>query len=209
MSKFIQFVERFRGYDPLLVESIIQGYSNIFEGKDLSVSDDIIAKYGLDEDEIHYLGSGDFGTAYSIGDDKVLKVTSSKSEAEIANKVMQGQFDSFVKIYSVDAHDGYYYIIQEELEEDSDIENAWYEVTSALDSQGLPVQYVGNFDEDEYAENGGELSDEAKELMDALWSISHDYRKLGIEASDIRVENMGRASDGSIKAFDIEDRSRL
>lgn len=31
---------------------------------------------------------------------------------------------------------------------------------------------------------------------------------LGIEASDLRPENLGRDKDGNLKAFDIEDRRK-
>lgn len=212
-----------------LVESIRKGYLLIFEntskslvlyrGQSKSMTEAIdyrrsdeaeafLNKYGISEDDLNYLGSGDFGSAYSIGNDKVLKITSSKSEANLAHQIMNGKFSSFVRIYAVEPIDNSYFILQEELEEDSDIENMWYEVEEALQSQGLPVQYIANFDEDEYIEKGGEISDDAREFMNDLWGISSDYRRLGIEASDIRPENLGRASDGTIKAFDIDDRKR-
>jgi len=199
-------------YNRSLIEAIKTGYKTIFEVAGYSkssISDEFLNKYDIDEDDLDYLGSGDFGTAYSIGNGKVLKITSSKSEARLANEIMNGKFSSFVNIYVVEEHNGDYYIIQEELEEDSDIENLWYEVEEALQSQGLPVQYISNFDEDEYIEQGGELSDDAKSLMNDLWGISSDYRRLGVEASDIRPENIGRASDGTWKAFDIDDRQHL
>ena len=193
------------------IEDVIDLQKSMTEAIDYRRSDDAEAflnKYGISEDDLNYLGSGDFGSAYSIGNDKVLKITSSKSEANLAHQIMNGKFSSFVRIYAVEPIDNSYFILQEELEEDSDIENMWYEVEEALQSQGLPVQYIANFDEDEYIEQGGEISDDAREFMNDLWGISSDYRRLGIEASDIRPENLGRASDGTIKAFDIDDRKR-
>lgn len=212
-NTFISFVNRFKIYDENLVESIVTGYKLLFESdsilesNDISISDEFLVQHDMSEDDVHYMGSGEFGSAYSIGNDKVLKITTSKSEAELAHQIMNGNFSSFVKIYSVDpSDDGNYYIIQEELTEDSNLENTWYCVTDALESQGLGVQEVGNFDEDEYIEQGGELSDETTELMSALYGIVYDYNRLGVVASDIKADNMGRASDGTIKAFDIDDK---
>ena len=43
--------------------------------------------------------------------------------------------------------------------------------------------------------------------MNAVEGINMAYRYLGIEASDIRPENMGLDKNGKLKAFDLEDKS--
>lgn len=181
---------------------------------DIQESDNLnsfLSNYNISYDDLSWLGSGEFGSAYLMGNiGKVLKVTSSKSEFEIAQEVMKGNYSSFVKIYDVKVIDNNRIIVMEELELDSDIENLYYTVSSMLDSQGLPIQYLDHFDEEQYEEQSGEvIDDDTKKFMEELYGIIHDYRRLGIEASDIRPENMGRDKQGNLKAFDIEDRSRL
>ena len=170
-----------------------------------------LSKYNISYEDLSWIGSGEFGSAYLMGDtDKVLKVTTSKSEFEIAQEIMKGKYSSFATIYETAIINNSYLIIMEKLEMDSDIENLYYTVTSMLETQGLPIQYVGNFDEEEYEEQTGETVDEdVKKFINELYGIVYDYRNLGIEASDIRPENMGRDKQGNLKAFDIEDRNRL
>lgn len=149
---------------------------------------------------------GDFGEAYSIGDDRVLKKTSSKNEFNLA-KQMEGKeipvLDAFAKIYKTDIINGQMLIILEELEEDSHIEDLYYELQNYLDEQGLPIQYIDHLDTDEI-----EMSDELQSFMNDLDDIIRAYRYLGIEASDIRPENMGYSKEGKLKAFDIDDKQR-
>ena len=47
----------------------------------------------INEDDLSYLGKGDFGTAYSIGDGRVLKKTNSKTEFEIAKQLENEQLE--------------------------------------------------------------------------------------------------------------------
>lgn len=172
------------------------------------VKDAFAAKHNYDPDDMQYLGKGDFGTAYSLGDGRVLKETSSRREFEIAEELVGKDVPGFAKIYAAEKDGSYYKIILEELEEDSEIENQYYEVLNMLETQGLPIQYMGYFDEDEYIEQNGEIPDETKHFMSELEEIISSYRRLGIEASDIRAENLGRDSNGTLKAFDLDDRAK-
>ena len=163
----------------------------------------------IDPNGLNYLGSGDFGEAWDIGNDRVLKVTTSKSEFDIATNLVgkEKQFDSFAKIYTTSIIDNDYVIIVELLEIDSEIENMFYFVMQMLDSQSLPIQYIDHLDYDEISE---EISEEIDHFIQGISNIATDYRNLGIEASDIRSENMGWGKDSTgrtvLKAFDIEDR---
>ena len=173
-----------------------------------SLKDAFATKHGFDPEEMYYLGKGDFGEAHSLGDGRVLKETSSRREFEIAQELVGKDVPGFAKIYVAEEDKGRYKIIMEELEEDSDIENQYYEVQNMLETQGLPIQYLGHFDEDEYVEEHGEIPEETKKFMEELDEIVSSYRRLGIEASDIRSENMGRDKDGVLKAFDLDDRNK-
>jgi len=52
------------------------------------------------------------------------------------------------------------------------------------------------------------ISEELQSFMNDIDDIIRAYRYLGIEASDIRPENMGYSKDGKLKAFDIDDKYR-
>jgi hypothetical protein len=160
----------------------------------------------IDEDDLSYLGKGDFGKAYSIGDGRVLKMTSSKNEFEIAKELENNNlpvFDSFAKIYKTEIIGRDMYIILEELDTDSSIEDLYYELQNLLDEQGLPIQYLSYLDTDEL-----DISEELQSFMDDMEDIIRAYRTLGIEASDIRPENLGYSENLKLKAFDIDDKQR-
>jgi hypothetical protein len=184
------------------IATTIREYLN----ENVKTIDDFYAENNINPDDLSYLGSGDFGKAYSIGDGRVLKNTSSKNEFNLA-KQMEGKdipvLNSIAKIYKTDIINNQMLIILEELEEDSHIEDLYYELQNYLDEQGLPIQYIDNLDTDEM-----EISDELQSFMNDLDDIIRAYRYLGVEASDIRPENMGYSKDGKLKAFDIDDKQR-
>jgi hypothetical protein len=158
----------------------------------------------IDPDKLSYLGKGDFGEAYSIGDDRVLKYTSSNTEFEIAKELENNNapiLESFAKIYKTEVINNQKLIILEELLEDSNIENLYYELENYLSEQGLHIQYVSHLDTDEL-----EISEELNTFINDLEDIIRGYRYLGIEASDIRPDNLGYSKNGKLKAFDIDNK---
>lgn len=170
-----------------------------------SLKMDFYKKNNIDPDELSYMGSGDFGEGYDIGDGRVLKITSSKSEFRIAKSLVGKDIpalDGFVNFYFADIVDGSYYIIMERLDEDSDIEDLYWELTNLLEEQGLPIQYLSHLDTDDL-----DLNDEMLKFISDMEDVNHSYRYLGIEASDIKPDNLGVDSNGKIKAFDIDDKS--
>ena len=184
------------------IATTIREYLN----ENVKTIDNFYAENNINPDNLSYLGSGDFGEAYSIGDGRVLKKTSSKNEFNLA-KQMEGKdipvLNSFAKIYKTDIINNQMMIILEELEEDSHIDDLYYELQYFLDEQGLPIQYMNNLDIDEI-----EISEELQSFMNDLDDIIRAYRYLGVEASDIKPENMGYSKDGKLKAFDIDDKQR-
>jgi len=161
----------------------------------------------IDFDNISYLGKGEFGKAYSIRNNMVLKLTSSKREYEIANEILNTNSklynDAFANIYEVGKYKNDYYIIMEELDTDSKIEELYYELIELLDQQGLPIQYVGYL---EY--NEGEITDKLQKFIDSIDYINRAYNTLGIMASDIQPDNLGYDKNGNLKAFDIDDKNK-
>lgn len=162
----------------------------------------------IDPEELSYMGSGDFGEAHSIGDGRVLKITRSKSEFDFAKQLVGKDIpalDGFVNFYVANIVDNQYYIIMEELEEyyeDYDIEDLYYQVEELLSNEELPIQYLHMLDTDEL-----DLDEDILKFISDMEDINHSYRYLGIEASDIKPDNLGVDKNGKIKAFDIDDRS--
>tara|TARA_B110000211_G_scaffold229703_1_gene287927 strand:- start:595 stop:1176 length:582 start_codon:yes stop_codon:yes gene_type:complete len=159
----------------------------------------------IDPEELSYMGSGDFGEAHSIGDGRVLKITRSKSEFDFAKQLVGKDvpaLDGFVNFYAANIVDNQNYIIMEELEEDYDIEDLYYRVEELLSNEELPIQYLHMLDTDEL-----DLDEDILKFISDMEDINHSYRYLGIEASDIKPDNLGVDKNGKIKAFDIDDRS--
>jgi hypothetical protein len=182
--------------------------------------EDFYARNKIDPDDITFAGSGDFGEAYHVGDNRILKKTTSLNEFEIAKKIMQGNYPAFVKIFDVDRISGGsthhpYYILQDELDVDSsEIEDMFYRLTQMLDTQGLSIPYLGYFDESEYIEAGGSevvdgaISQDLLDYMDEIGEIVKCYKKLGITTPDIRSENLGHDRQGKLVAFDIDEKGK-
>ena len=188
------------------IRNIIDKVRNFTINESEKTLEDFYVENNIDPEELSYLGKGDFGTAYSTGDGRVLKRTTSKSEFKLATEMEQSDapvLNSFVKIYKTEILKGEMYILQEELIEDSHIEDLYYELESYLNDQGLPIQYLDHLDTDDL-----DISDELQKCMDDIDDINRAYRYLGIEASDIRPENLGYSQDGKLKAFDIDDKQR-
>lgn len=188
------------------IRNIIDKVRNFTINESEKTLEDFYVENNIDPEELSYLGKGDFGTAYSTGDGRVLKRTTSKSEFKLATEMEQSDspvLNSFVKIYKTEIVKGDMYILQEELIEDSHIEDLYYELESYLNDQGLPIQYLDHLDTDDL-----DISDELQKFMDDIDDINRAYRYLGIEASDIRPENLGYSQDGKLKAFDIDDKQR-
>jgi hypothetical protein len=170
----------------------------------------------INPEELSFLGSGEFGTAYLTHDNRVLKQTSSKTEFGIAQKMEKINIPvlrSFAKIYKTEIINdsklhANMFIIMEHLKESGKIENLWYEMDELLQNQGLSVQYLNHLDIDELEEQGYEISEELQKFMDDLDGIIRAYRYFGIEASDIQPDNLGYSNDGTLKAFDIDDKNK-
>jgi hypothetical protein len=161
----------------------------------------------INPENLSYLGKGDFGEAYSTGDGRVLKLTSSKSEFNLANEIINNDAqvlrNGFAIIYKTEIVDNNMLILMEELDEDSHIEDLYYELQNYLEEQNLPIRYINYLETNEL-----EFSDELISFIDDVDDIIRAYRYLGVEASDIKPDNMGRDKNNKIKAFDIDDKRK-
>lgn len=124
------------------IRNMIDKVRNLTINESEKTLEDFYVENNIDPEELSYLGKGDFGIAYSTNDGRVLKRTTSKSEFKLATEMEQSDspvLNSFVKIYKTEIVKGDMYILQEELIEDSHIEDLYYELESYLDDQGLPI----------------------------------------------------------------------
>lgn len=175
------------------------------------VAEAFFRKHNINPEEMSFLGKGHFGTAYSLGDGRVLKITSSDSEYKIASELLNHPMENLVRIYAAEKTiesplRGYYYILQEELEQDSKDESLFYEVLNILETQGIPVSYISHFDEEEYEAENGEINPEVKTFLQELSEVIWDARRFTGDTMDIHADNIGRDKNGVLKAFDLDEK---
>jgi len=175
------------------------------------VAEAFFKKHNIDPEEMSFLGKGHFGTAYSVGDGRVLKITSSESEYRIAVELLNKPMENLVKIFAVEKAvesplRGYFYILQEELEQDSKDESLFYEALNILETQGLSPAHISYFDEEEYEAENGEISPEVKTFLQELSEVVWDARRFAGDTMDISADNIGRDKNGVLKAFDLDER---
>lgn len=187
--------------------SVKQGeYQDLKNRAQFSDIEFISALAKVAEDDISELGSGDFGTAYSLGDGRVAKLTSSRGEAEVSLRQMQIQAEGAVKIHEVYRDGRSYVIIQEEVDTDSSIEDDFGLLLNLLASQNLPIQYLNYLDYDELSEEDKSDYDSIEDFIQGIENVNWAYRQLGVEASDIKYDNLGYNEQGELVAFDLDDR---
>lgn len=171
--------------------------------------EDFYRKNNIDKDKLIYLGKGDFGTAYQIDDDRVLKITTSKSEFDYAKDLIgkDKQFSSLSKIYDAEKINGNYYIISEYLNEDSSIEEKYNEVRNMLDEVGYSMFELPSLDFDDLSEQPDK---ETEKFIDELIDVRNDmYRLTGKMSIDLQSENLSYDKKGKLKAFDIDTRGSM
>jgi len=172
--------------------------------KEEQTKDSYLRSLGIDGDDLHYMGSGEFGTAYTIGETgKVLKITSSKSEYDIAKSIVGEDIPSVAKIYHADIVNDDYYIIVELLDQDSEIENLFSQLMGALDDIGYSIADLPGTDleDDLKITSDDELTKFAEEITDIYSTLI----RMGVQAPDISAENLGYDNKGNLKIFDVDD----
>lgn len=166
---------------------------------------------GLDivPEDLDWMGSGDFGEAYSDGDGTIVKFTNSNSEFETAQEILAATGGrkklidlAFAEIEDAVEIDGNKIIIMEELDTDG-AEELFQDLDMMAEEAGVPLSEFW-IDTDEVTEVDGDLI----EGLDQLDDIFRAYRALGIFAPDVKGDNLGFGKDGRLKAFDIQERGK-
>lgn len=177
--------------------------------KNLLMENKFYDKHDIVKDNLHYIGSGDFGEAYLTKDNKVLKITTSDTEYKYAKDLVNHnkQFPNFVDIYDVGKEDNEYYILQEYLEENSKIEDMYYELSNILEEADSNINELPYFDEDDLKEPPDK---KLQKFMDELTNIVSDAIRLtGKHSVDISPDNLGYDKSNKLKLFDIDTRGEL
>lgn len=198
-----------------LIEQLkkMQNIITLMEGTNWDQLENFLRDEQIEFSSINWLGSGEYGNAYSLGNGKVLKITNSESEFEIAGQILNKKIPGLVEIYDrgwyQDEKPKLYYILMQELDTDSSIEDMFSRVEMILTTQGLDISQTGNFDEDEYDGSEGELNAETIKFMDDLDTIYRSCRNLGIAVPDVNYGNLGYDNSGNLTLFDIQDRAAM
>lgn len=164
----------------------------------------------INPDKLKYIGAGDFGKAYSTGDGRVLKITSSPGEYSVACDLLFKHYEGIVEYYAAEQMDRRtYYILMEEAEHDSLIEDSYYTLMEIADELGDTMLYPEDLDIERYEqETGNKINDHVKTFAKELAVILNSERMAGIQVGDVRADNLGRNKNGKLVAFDMDDKRR-
>lgn len=186
---------------------------SVMEGTNWDQLENFLRDNEIEFNSINWLGSGEYGNAYSLGNGKVFKITNSQSEFEIAGQLWGKNIPGLVQIFERgwyrEDKPVLYYILMEELDTDSSIEDMFSRVEMILTTQGLDISQTGSFDEEEYDGSEGELDEETLKFMDDLATIYRSCTQLGIRVPDVNYGNLGYDSTGNLKLFDVQDRAAM
>lgn len=151
-----------------------------------------------------WAGSGEFGTAYHGQDDIVYKETSDADEAYCAFLLWQQENKdntSFAKVYSVtELKDGIFGIVMEEISQ-SGVEDAFSELQFLSEMSGCSIPYL-DLDDEEIQQWSSGISDEAREMLNAIYSATLESSQCGFVANDIHSGNIGINQDKRFVLFD-------
>jgi len=166
----------------------------------------------IEFNSVNYLGEGEYGTAYSLGNGKVFKLTNSANEFEIAGQILHKKIPGIVQYHDRGWYSDkptIYYIVMDEVDTDSSIEDMFYRVELILTTQDLDISQINYFDEDEYDGSEGDLDPDTLKFMNELHTIYRSCQGLGIRVPDINYGNLGYDASGTLTAFDLQDRAAM
>lgn len=161
-------------------------------------------KNGIPDDELFWEGSGSFGNAYSYKD-KVIKQTNSKTEYDIAKRILKENKNDlpFVKFYDI-AHLDYFYILMEKvipIENINKYENLYFQFQELLSQQNLSLLELEYFDDSDIEDI------EMKKFSDRMYMILMNYKEYAT-IPDFWINNLGINGKGELIAFDLHDKAK-
>lgn len=152
----------------------------------------------------YYLDSGDFGEAFLTTDERVIKITSNVNEACCCAMTIGKDNDHLIKIHDVKIFpNGQFGILMDYVEQPNELDVAFSELNMIAETMGYSLLEIDEDDFDDFDElQGVELSDNARNLLEALTTGDFEARKCGFFPTDIKFENSGITKDGKIVMFD-------
>ena len=182
-----------------------------------------LAKH-FDIKKIAPLGSGSQGYAYYIPNNRVLKITTDKSEVAEAYKIKGKKLKHLANVYEAftlgGQYEGTYVIISELLNKAESIDDADLLLSDYLDNE---FSYSISFFFEDYS-NGSITKEEIKEYIkginefyrkdsynarQAIWYMTEkfgvidDIRRNGIKSTDWGLTNLGLKKDGHLAMYDL------
>jgi predicted metal-dependent HD superfamily phosphohydrolase len=194
---------------PMIVENLNE--SNSRQEKFTTFANKVAEKMGIDS--INYLDSGFFGSAFDIGENKILKITTDKSEALNAKKIKGKDTHFIAKVYDVRGFkfEGveYYFIILEKVQTDFEylngiIENliSWFDENNDEDF----IDFITGSKFENLKEIEVDLYNDNKQLYNYFTNfveLKKELIKYNITSSDfINGTNLGFRGK-RIVAFDL------
>lgn len=153
--------------------------------------------FELDLENEGWIGSGEFGNAYMVSDEKVIKITSSPSEFINAYKLIntKNKISYNSKIYEVIAFEnGSYGILMDYLETNM-VDEVFSELCNYADERNITIYDL----DDEVLDNA---SEEIIKMSNDLYFACEELRQNGISDYDIHSGNIGKNKDGNYALFD-------
>ena len=190
------------------------------------IKDDIVQKLSkhFNIKKTHPLGSGTQGYAYYIPNNKVLKITTDKSEAADANKIKGKKLKHLSNIYGVYAlkgrYDGFYVVVSEFINKSERIDNADQSLADFLDSEfGYSISYFfedysnGSITKDEIKDYIRQIKEFYKqnpnESAETIWYMTEKFALIDeirvnkIISTDWGLTNIGLKKDGHLAMYDF------
>lgn len=151
----------------------------------------IIKPLNLDTSNINFLGSGNFGYAYDIGNGKVLKITTDKSEAIESLKLQGKKLKRIANIYGVfkkEYEDKLYYIIVLEKLDRNNSTQIFYTLNAVGEIlHSLTNEFFANIIQD-YMYNGGKFNIAYVNEINSFLKNKNKYTKLFLDLIEIADE---------------------
>jgi hypothetical protein len=169
----------------------------------------------LGYNSVRYVGQGNFGLAYDVGDGKLLKITTDRSEAINANKLRQKPMTKHIINYydvrriKTPKDKKYYSIVMDKvspLNSDYSFYSGIYKIflnpdISDKDTFDYVFDYLERYkSEEEFDEL---LSFYKTKLQSQRQSILKEFKKYGVPVLDAHSNNVGFDIDGNFVFFDI------
>jgi len=163
----------------------------------------------------HFVGMGDYGIAYDVGNEKVLKITTDKNEYEISNYLRTKNTTYLIDIYDVRkiGETGLYSIVMDKVEKLTSFEKIFLDklngflynkkmnildIFSTYDNEDkmryFLVNEISDKPEPSYSANFSVLL----KLISDLVYIKLEARKYKIICCDLRAANVGWKNNDSI-----------